>query len=963
MKILEYEPDQISFLLKQHIRDKNNVFVFPTDVAASSWAEWCVTHPDESCVKAVALENFLTWDKFKEIFMQDKSGKRTAVPALLRKLFVASLLRRNAEQPFFKKIIAPEFAADSGAFSDWLNRILPSLKQWHTRYTNYLSENRIARDEDAENQDYLCLYNKYCAFLEENNLFEPAWTASELKNQNYHFILFYPEILEDYADYADSFLHSDFVTVIRMPKTQVQPPGVYRFPDSRTEMRRICLYIRRLVEQKKADWTEIALNVPDLKTFRPYLERELTNYCIPFVVRSGVGLTCNCAGSIFSEIYDCYSEDFSFDSVRTLLLNEYVPWKKTGQVQDGEKLSSNFEALRENLIREGSRLRCICSYEESENSGKIDVWQKALRAVPQDELELRFYEQLKKDIKTICEACSFENVRTAWFVFKQHFLEESRFSAEADMLLSRCIVYLNEMIQIEKDFIVPKNIVIESPFRFFLNEINQKTYTPQSDKTGISVFPYRLSACAYFKYQFVIDSSQKNLNTVYRRLDFLSNEKRAALELDGENENVSGCFIRLYAKNSPEDFVPFSYSEENFAGFAIAHNFLRLYPNPAEPDGSEKFPLQELDKEDFILGERDWFVDGCTEKQTVFSQAQKDSFFMWQKRNAKNPSFASASEELGKKIRYAVTEKRNHDVKDGAKMKITQSDLKNFFPCGRKWIFSNVLRLQDDSLETSLLSFTDMGKITHKVLECFMRDYTGKKLPQLLDGGCFADEERIKAELENYVTKTITENPEMDFYCRPLSMLSLRSQIQTITVLLLDCLREICRQFGGYQIACTEKWLECDDSSGKWTYAGKLDCVLTGDDGRAAIIDYKSGEKVPNVKDCSVTAEGELKDFQMPEYIVLWDGTNEKKVSAALFFSILEKKCRFIVTEPKKPIKAYADTLDAFRRYSREFYEKVSSNTIEPVKLSQKDLYETCSDCNFNAVCRKTFSVAGEKYD
>ena len=89
----------------------------------------------------------------------------------------------------------------------------------------------------------------------------------------------------------------------------------------------------------------------------------------------------------------------------------------------------------------------------------------------------------------------------------------------------------------------------------------------------------------------------------------------------------------------------------------------------------------------------------------------------------------------------------------------------------------------------------------------------------------------------------------------------------------------------------------------------------------------------------------------------------KKKVSTALFFSILDKKCKFIVNESKKTVEAYSDTLDAFRNYSREFYEKVSADTIEPVKLSQKDLYETCSDCNFKAICRKTFSVAGEKHD
>ena len=81
------------------------------------------------------------------------------------------------------------------------------------------------------------------------------------------------------------------------------------------------------------------MNIPDLETYRPYLERELTKYCVPFVIRAGYPLIKNTAGQVFAEIQKCYDSDFSYDSVRALILDEYIPWKE------------EFSQVRQNLIR------------------------------------------------------------------------------------------------------------------------------------------------------------------------------------------------------------------------------------------------------------------------------------------------------------------------------------------------------------------------------------------------------------------------------------------------------------------------------------------------------------------------------------------------------------------------------------------------------------------------------------
>ena len=66
MKRIELEPALIEDVLRENLDREDVVFVFPTDIALTSWAEHCVKDPCASSVKAVALERFIAWDTFKE---------------------------------------------------------------------------------------------------------------------------------------------------------------------------------------------------------------------------------------------------------------------------------------------------------------------------------------------------------------------------------------------------------------------------------------------------------------------------------------------------------------------------------------------------------------------------------------------------------------------------------------------------------------------------------------------------------------------------------------------------------------------------------------------------------------------------------------------------------------------------------------------------------------------------------
>ena len=983
-------PENLGSFFKDALSNPNNIFVFSTDVVMNSWVDWCVTHPDESGVEAVSLERFIAWDKFKGEAVRGTAPDKQSIPSILRKFFVNSLIAQNAsatdENVLFKKLINPEFRADAASFSDWIARLLPSLKLWHETIKKHPEYK-----PDDEDSDYMELYNRYSAFLDANNFFEPSWIEPDFSSDGKHYILFYPETLEDYSDYVDVFKACPDITIVSLPKADSKTSEIpcIRYPDSRKELRRTTLQIRKLCTSgstpaspnKTCDgspapnasfrWDQITLNVPDLETYRPYLERELTKYCVPFVIRAGFPLIQNTAGQVFTEIQNCFNSQFSYDSMRSLLLDEYIPWK------------SSLKVLRENLIQEGNKMRCICGFDEAgTNTIHFDSWEQALSSTAnQNTLELNFYRKLKHDISSICKSNSFDAIIQAWEIFKEHYLEKDDFSEAANAILGRCITELKNLAQIENKYCKVENscLKVSNHYDFFINELGKKTYTPQNKKTGISVYPYKLSAGAYFQNQFVIDSSQNNLEIQYKKLGFLSEEKRRILGLQNQDKtfNASKAFIRLYAAHFPNKqpdkpdadgkIIHFSYAEDSFAGFAICHNALNQI----------KADTESLDDDDFILNEKKYMMGMSLSSPLKLSKAQKTQIQNFQALNA--PSEAEAAKN---EVSSIVLGKVNSALKkelDG-KIVITQTDMKQLFPCPRKWIFSKVLSLKEESLDTDLMQPFDMGNINHKILELFMNDYyeSQKELPSCNDDGIFENEEEIVEVLKSHALTAIHDSSK-DYSKSPLSQKMLGAQIDQITANILSFLHSFLRPnrpsgskiskksrtegYGGCLVRGVEKSYSAKNQDKNYNYYGKIDLILTSakenpDADGWTIIDYKSS-KLPNAGDIKVDND-ELGDFQMPMYISLIQANEKiKDIDVARFYAVKDAKTAVAIDRNTQDYSQedFEPTMEAFRNYSDEFERIVSSKAFEP-DPDKVDIYEDCVGCNFKSVCRRNYEVS-----
>lgn len=992
MKEVKLKPVEIKKILIENIKNRDAIFVFPTGVDCNSWIEWSILNPEESGVKAVALEQFCAWDKFKINFISDREKTRKQIPSLLKKVFVQDIINKNIEStkngnPIIKNIISPKYVDNAFSFTNWITGNLSSLNYWFEKYSEWLEKENI-KDEDQENLDYLYLYNEYKKFLDDNNFFEPSWQEPEFSLTDKQIFIFYPEIIEDFTEYEEAFYNYDNVTKISLPleEMEIQKPA-YKFTDARSELRRTLLKIRELVKNEKCNYTDISLSIPEIETYIPYIKREAEKYCVPIVIRAGSGLTKNSAGRIFLEFKNFVEDNFSFDSVRSLFLDSYIPWK--------------YEYFNEAIVREGSRLHCIL------NCDSNDIWEKALDGYVTKSRDgdtfvdcKTYYISLKNSIKKICNGKTFEEINKAWFTFKNTFLKEDGFDSNADNILSRCIIQLEELITLENDYIIPLNLSIENHYSFFVNELESISYAPQTEVNGVSVFPYKVSALANFKYQFVINCSQNNLTISYKKLDFLNTSKRTQLGIviDDNIKNVSNAFISLYAKNKKDNYIQFSYCEESFSGFSIAHNFLKLE--------DEKNPLNYLDDEDFFINEKELFFDinknrKKYDSKIILTHGQRNAFNNWKKTLKKENDY-KISNEVVKKINTVLKGKRLENLElehTDNSIVITQNDMTKFFPCPRKWLLSEVLKVREDSINISLYGPFDIGKIKHKALESLMKDFLkeNKTLPiTIKEENVFAKEEEIRNLVLKYVDDAIHDLKE-DYARSPLTLKVLESEKNMITDSCMNFLHKFCVEtecengvytknittaskkngFGGASVFAVEEKFNKKIIEDVFGF-GIIDAIYKSneeiisnegnvleDKNTLGIVDYKN-KTIRKNNELNIV-DDELLDFQMPMYYYLArENLKNNVINFAKFYSIekTDNSSAVDIYNREKHPSDYEEVIELFKKYVEEFNKVYTEKDYEPKTNPLRKTTITkivCSTCKYKEICRYTYSISGNE--
>ncbi|MDR1505498.1 MAG: PD-(D/E)XK nuclease family protein [Treponema sp.] len=914
-------------VILREIKDNNVYFVFPSETAAALWARK-ICAPG-SGVRSVALDRFLAWDRFKESVIRAELRDKKPVSALLRKIFAHSLVRDNFSAPFLRVVIPPDYAENGEAFVRFIASVLPSLDSW---------EKSPGTDSpDGDDRDFFEIKTRYGSFLRRHDLFEPSWEKPPFKGGSRRYIIFFPETLEDFPEYEKSlscpqvvFIHPESAGV---PEN---PPELRFFTSAREEIREAVITIRELHEKSGVPYSDMAVSLPGFDHIAPYLVRELSLADIPHVLRAGKGLGSYGAGRLFSLIRECEGSSFSFDSLKALVLNAFIPWKDPG--------------LNRDLVRFGINNHCVSPFTDK-TRGTVDVWEEAFKNAGGVELK-NHYRLLRRRIHDLSKADRFAKIRERYFAFRE-LLDMEKCSPENDAALARCVEELSVLADIEEEY---PDLACGDPFGFFVSHLAEKNYVPDREGGGINIYDYPVAAGAPFAGNFVLNASQAALTIQYSPLRFLRQDKRMRLGL--EDRDVSAAVIRSFqAGITGSSFLSFSAAEKSFSGWAIPHSFFVSRNSSA---GEDRF-----------LAEKAWWFAGggaaVSFPEKLFS-IQKKGFKNWSTllgmsaaAEASGENFTylegKAGRETGKILRERIAARKTAPRPDGAPadstaFSVSATDMTDFFSCSVFWLYKHVFDLERTPIDAAMLDDASLGTIHHKILQCLfekIREEDGSFTEARLDQYC-----RWTGELSGEVFRSDRDFKGLLAY--PL----LDSLASAAARRICFLLRSEAKYFSGFAVDALEE--NFSFVKGPLRFTGKIDRVslyplqgAAGGTSDAVIIDYKTS-KIPLQTEC-ILEDGVLKNFQMPMYILLYEEKTKRNVSGAYFFSINKNEIREIVG--KLPYKRgvsrerYQETIDSLDEYAGRFKAALDEYNFSPDSVP----FTKCPECPFKAICRTTYAL------
>ena len=933
-RILKIEYDKIiKNCISENIKKQNAVFVFPTQICATMW---CDKSLEFSGVTAVALERFIAWDDFKGSSIRSRQQNKNAVPAAMRSIFAENLIKKNSESPFFKNIIPQEFAKSAGRFSGWIAAVLPSLAMWKKTFDS----KKVSGDD--EDFDFLELYRRYKDFLDGNNLFDPAWETPPFESDGKKYFIFFPEILMDYSEYKEILESSEDIRLICIPqefKVTVFPEG-YFYANSRIELKEVIHYLWKVHDEKKIAWNKIAVSVPDLDTYGPYLERELELYQIPHILKNGKALSSSGAGKFFAQIKECCADSFSYESLKTLLLNKELPWKEPG--------------VNDMLIFFGRQNNCICSYEYA---GKfVDVWEESFKHPLESSATERlipFYSELKKGIQNIVNAKTFSEIRTYYFAFREKFFDFSKpdFSEQNDKILSRCISELSMIIDLEEKFKNSGIFEMNSPFSFFCSYLDDKMYVPQNSELGIQILPYRTACCAPFDVHVVVDASQDATSVIYRQLSFLRDDKRRQLGFT-EELNVSQDFILLYAMSSQTETL-FTCAEKTFDAYAFMNNYLK--EKDCRP--GKEFAGESFINSDSYAEERKSYLENSI---SVFPEeifVPSDTGF----KNWNNSFDLVELKDESKKIFHDFIDRK---IIRNKKVRLSVSALKQFFECPRSYLFNRIYNVQQEDNVAELFDRYEMGNLNHKIMELFcsgIKNANGTIKYNLAQDDIPDTHKKI---LKSAIDKAI-EDEKISHLAKSLIQTARQAIEDNITSTVL----KFSKIFNEYSVGEVETEYEYLPKDKNYFINARIDCLLVSPDGEYVLIDFKNKKShIPN----NVYYDAEKKlvpDFQLPVYkYILEHQEKPKNISAGIFFDLTEASKKVLFSDNEDFNTRNTEENNAlFDLTQKKCLELIDScaGLILKYDFSPEETgvdYSTCRECVYKSICRRTFTV-GTKND
>jgi len=881
------------------LSDNSWHFVFPSEISARYWRRAVVRR---GLCDAVRGDRFLSWDRFKEIAF-GLTETRRPVNGCIRRLFAESLAEENRESPFLSRLL-PRTEGSSGGAGE-LSRILPRLFSL------------VPRIEDRSwplADDLRALHRRYSGFLDDNCLYEPSLLKPSLDTLSHNYLLFFPEVLEDYSQYREHLEIHPRIECVSVP--QGKEGQIDLFKNQRLEASVLMRRVRDLLTEGTAP-EEIAITLPKIDENRRYLEEAAERYGIPLQVRTGRPLSQYASVRFFRELIEAFSSSFETAALKNLLMNTAIPWKESA-------------ALRSMLL-EGTGAYVIRNWRDF---GGRHGWEEQLARGGHTE-SLQLYRRLSAGIRGIVTSGSFTEIGTRLQAFIGAFLDTERWRTEAPLQLrsfQRALEVLNDFSRTEEEF---PFLSVPSPYAVWVAALEEESYVEQQTNPGIPVYPYRASAGIDPRYHFIPFLTQDSSQVVWDR-GFPLNEAQRK-EADIGDDDAGSLYLRLYLGSGRT--VKLSCAENGYEGpglppgLFVENNLVRAVPE------------EELagDPDD---GEEAFFRNGVS-PATSLTFRQVRGYGLFYTTTAEGRGLDLLTSPLG---HAGLTEVLREHYSGGAGEKggapISATDLDAFWACPFAFLFTRVLGLEEEEYTPLVRDHRLEGILLHRVLEKFSATLAGRPF---LSAELEEYRMRIGELLDHEAAKLKGPLPVQPAW--EASLENLKEQLEVFP-------DAEAKYFDAYSTAHTERQVSAVLDG--VPVVGRIDRISRGPAGELLGVDYKKSFRL---------TRGDLEDgnglpatMQIPLYVLLLEEAGVWAPGDDLicaYYSAADGKYRLVYSSLE--IKGARPML------KDEQFTSLLRTTRDCLTLMQRRIGEgdyrmdprICDGCSLRALCRGKFVVRG----
>lgn len=804
--------------------DEGYVCVFPTEAAARSYVVDYVLSGNK---QAILSDRSISFDTFRAKFLEHKEDLAPA-NSLIRSLFVHQALEAGLP---LSSLINPLYPEAHGRFISYIASILPSLKQ--------ACDSEVLGLLDGQMQhDLLLLYQQYQQFLQERSLFEPRYAQPSLPpdwDASVRYCILFSDTISSAQQLFTSLGCPSWLELRPTPCAKLATLEVFgnHVMEIRTTLRRI----RKLLSSKTPAHS-IVIGCAASNLLLPILQEEAVLYDIPLVIREGKLTLEYPSGRFLKRIQEVYDDQFSLESLKSLLLDPGIPYK------DRDLHHRFLHRAVDKSIVHGS-LKQRDQFTEMLADRDLRSW----------------YRSLKQSIIDIVTASDIEMLRRKLNHFQDtYFTAEQWVGTEDEDVYSFCLDAIDHIKQAMQRCSIASYPHV---FSYLLSYLQTKLYVPQQRKGGIAVYAWPQVAPLIADHLFVLGLDQESAATIERPLLFLPSQigEEHRKEIDTTRANLQAaslgdgnvtlsCHTRRY---EGELLPPSAFLEED----ALLYH--GQSPNLCEDPYLEELALYERGP----IG-------------PAISLESQRRFFLAARKTA-------LLERRDDYTRYPIPldlVKKLKEERDGkALLVLSPTKIDLFDRCPYAWLAHYLYGVTKETYDVERVDHLMIGNLLHLVYQRFFSQIVDFD-PALL--------EQYHSLLTSLFDSTLT-----DVYGSEGPTPSIRSWIiAEYRQKVLCILEQEAKLFSHTRSILFEQ--ELSFSYGSLFLHGRIDRIINLDppEGkRYAVIDYKKGEApMKSIKE-------NLSSYQLPLYRALVKHALGGEASHAAYYSVKEGRYRSLWTD------------------------------------------------------------------